>query len=131
MVGVWRASAVVGATFAFDRHLPLLCQPGSVLADTADRASIRVVHEGYPDRAYAQDGTLVPRGQPGAVISDVDTVVARAFRLATAGEVEAQDGSVLNHPVESLCLHGDTTGAVELAGRVRAALEQAGVRLTP
>ncbi len=87
--------------------------------------------EGYPDRAYTADGTLVPRNQPGAVVSDVDTVVSRAFRLATAGEVEAQDGTVLTHPVESLCLHGDTPGAVELARRVRTTLEQAGVRLGP
>jgi UPF0271 protein len=131
MVDVWQASAVVAAIADYDRHLPLLCQPGSVLAETAENAGIRVVAEGYPDRAYASDGTLVPRGQPGAVVSHVDSVVARAFRLATSGEVEAQDGSVITHPVESLCLHGDTPGAVELARRVRNALEQAGVRLTP
>lgn len=131
MVDVWQASAIVAAIVDYDRHLPLLSQPGSVLAETAERASLRVVHEGYPDRAYAADGTLVPRGQPGAVVSDVDSVVARAFRLATSGEIEAQDGSVLMHPVESLCLHGDTPGAVELARQVREALESAGVRLTP
>ncbi len=131
MVDVWQASAVVAAITDFDRHLPLLCQPGSALAGTAAGAGLRVVSEGYPDRAYASDGTLVPRGQPGAVVSEVDVVVARAFRLATAGEVEAQDGSVLAHPIESLCLHGDTPGAVDLARRVRATLEQAGIRLTP
>jgi UPF0271 protein len=64
-------------------------------------------------------------------VSDVDSVVARAFRLATSGEIEAQDGTVLTHRVESLCLHGDTPGAVELARRVREALETAGVRLSP
>lgn len=131
MVDVWQASAIVAAITDYDRHLPLLCQPGSVLAETAAQASVRVVHEGYPDRAYSTDGTLVPRGQPGAVVSDVDSVVARAFRLATSGEIEAQDGTVLTHRVESLCLHGDTPGAVELARRVREALETAGVRLSP
>lgn len=131
MVDVWQASAVVAAVVDYDRHLPLLCQPGSALAETAEQAAVRTVPEGYPDRAYAADGRLVPRGQPGAVVSDVDAVVARAFRLATAGEVEAQDGSVLVHPVESLCLHGDTPGAVDLARRVRESLERAGVRLTP
>jgi len=90
-----------------------------------------VVSEGYPDRAYQADGTLVPRGQPGAVLSDVDTVVARAFRLATAAEVEAQDGTVIPCHVESLCLHGDSPGAVELTRRVREALDAAGVRLAP
>jgi UPF0271 protein len=127
----WQASAIVAAILDYDRHLPLLCQPGSVLAETAERAGIRTVGEGYPDRAYTADGTLVPRRQPGAIVSDTRTVVARALRLATAGEIEAQDGSVLVHPVESLCLHGDTPGAVELTRRVREALEGSGVRLTP
>ncbi len=130
-VDVWQASAVVAAIVDYDRSLPLLCQPGSVLASCADGAGVRVVSEGYPDRAYQADGTLVPRGQPGAVLSDVDTVVARAFRLATAAEVEAQDGTVIPCHVESLCLHGDSPGAVELTRRVREALDAAGVRLAP
>src|SRR5262249_21443430 len=101
------------------------------LQETANRAGLQVVPEGYPDRAYAPNGTLLPRNQPGAVVSDVESVVSRAFRLATAGEIEAQDGTLVPAPVESICLHGDTPGAVELARRVRQTLEQAGVRLSP
>ncbi len=130
-VDPWQASAIVAAIVDYDRHLPVLCQPGSRLGEAADRAGVRIVLEGYPDRAYAADGTLVPRGQPGAVISEVETVVARAFRLATAGEVVAQDGSVVSGSIESICLHGDTPGAVELARRVRDSLESAGLRLAP
>jgi 5-oxoprolinase (ATP-hydrolysing) subunit A len=128
-VDVWQASAVVAAVVDYDRRLPVLCQPGSVLFETAGRAGLPVVGEGFPDRAYASDGTLVPRSQPGAVVSDVDSVADRAFRLATAGEIEAQDGTVVAAPVQSICLHGDTPGAVELARRVRQLLETAGVRL--
>ena len=130
-VDVWQASAIVAAIVDYDRTLPLLCLPGSTLATCAADSGIRVVAEGYADRAYQPDGKLVPRGQPGAVLSDVETVVARAFRLATAGEVAAQDGTVIACPIESLCLHGDTPGAVELTARVRSALDAAGVRLTP
>jgi 5-oxoprolinase (ATP-hydrolysing) subunit A len=130
-VDMWQASAIVAAVTDYDRALPVLCLPGSTLATVADGAGLRIVAEGYADRAYRADGTLVPRGQPGAVLSDVDTVVARAFRLATAGEVETPDGTVISSTVDSLCLHGDTPGAVDLTRRVREALVAAGVRLAP
>ncbi len=130
-VDFWQASAIVAAVTDYDRTLPVLCLPGSTLATVADGAGLRVVAEGYADRAYRADGTLVPRGQPGAVLSDVDTVVARAFRMATAGEVETPDGTVISSTVDSLCLHGDTPGAVDLTRRVREALVAAGVRLAP
>jgi UPF0271 protein len=130
-VDVWQASAIVAAIVDYDRSLPILCLPNSTLATCAESSGLRVVNEGYADRAYQPDGKLVPRGQPGAVLTDTETVVARAFRLATAAEVEAQDGTVISCPVESLCLHGDTPGAVELTTRVRDSLKAAGVRLTP
>ena len=128
---VWQASAIVAAIVDYDRTLPILCLPGSKLAECAANGGVRTVAEGYADRAYQADGTLVPRGRPGAVVSDVDAVVARAFRLASAGEVETPDGTIVAHPIESLCLHGDTPGAVELARRVREALETHGLRLAP
>jgi UPF0271 protein len=128
---VGQASAIVAAVTDYDRTLPVLCLPGSTLATVADGAGLRVVAEGYADRSYRADGTLVPRGQPGAVLSDVDIVVARALLLATAGEVETPDGTVISSTVDSLCLHGDTPGAVELTRRVREALMAAGVRLAP
>lgn len=130
-VDVWQASAIVAAIVDYDRTLPVLCLPQSTLASVAEASGLRVVGEGYADRAYQSDGMLVPRGQPGAVLSDVDVVVARAFRLATAAEVEAQDGTVIATPVESLCLHGDTPGAVDLTAQVRQKLLTAGVRLAP
>src|SRR5215471_11917142 len=68
-VDVWQASAIVAAIVDYDRSLPLLCLPGSTLATCAADSGLRVVPEGYADRAYQPDGNLVPRGQPGAVLS--------------------------------------------------------------
>jgi UPF0271 protein len=126
---VWPAAAIVAAVSDYDRSLPVLCQPASTLADVAGGAGLRVVPEGYADRAYGPDGRLVPRGEPGAVLSDVEAVVTRSVRMAAAGEVVAADGSVVAVPVESLCVHGDTPDAVDLAQRVRAGLEASGLRL--
>jgi UPF0271 protein len=130
-VDVYQASAVVAAIVDYDRQLPVLCLPGSTLAEVASGAGLRVVAEGYADRAYQPDGTLVSRHQPGAVISTMDSVVARAVRMATAGEVVAMDDTILETSVESICVHGDTPGAVELARRVREALNASGVPLRP
>ncbi len=123
------ASAVVAA--ALTQGLPVLCQPGSVLARLAGEAGLRVVGEGFVDRGYLPDGRLVPRGTEGAVLTDVAAVVERAVRMARDGEVVAVDGSVLPVPFESLCVHGDTPGAVTMASAVRAALVAAGIPPTP
>jgi 5-oxoprolinase (ATP-hydrolysing) subunit A len=117
-----QASAVVAAIRAYDRSLPVLCQPGSVLYDLAERDGLTAVGEGFADRGYRADGTLVPRSAPGAVIHDPDVVAARAVRMAAEQTVVAVDGTVVPCAVRSICVHGDTPGAVELAGRVREAL---------
>jgi UPF0271 protein len=122
-----QASAVVAGVGA----LPVLCQPGSVLASLAAAAGLAVFAEGFVDRAYLPDGRLVPRSQPGAVLHDVDAVVARSVRMAVDGVVEAIDGAVIPMPVVSLCVHGDTPGAVAMATAVRAALLDAGVPVSP
>ncbi|SNT65046.1 UPF0271 protein [Asanoa hainanensis] len=126
-----QAAAVVAAVRDYDRALPLVCSPGSTLAELAVGAGLNVVAEGFADRAYEPDGSLVPRSKPGAVISDPDAVVERALRLARAGQAVAVDGSVIPVRVASICLHGDTPGAAELARRIRDALTGAGVPLKP
>jgi 5-oxoprolinase (ATP-hydrolysing) subunit A len=130
-VDVYQASAVVAAIVDYDRQLPVLCLPGSTLAEVAAGAGLRVVAEGYADRAYQPDGTLVSRRQPGSIISTVDSVIERVVRMATTGEIVATDGTILDAAVESICVHGDTPGAVELARRVREALDASGVSLKP
>jgi 5-oxoprolinase (ATP-hydrolysing) subunit A len=122
-----QAQAVVRAVKEYDDALPILGLPGSALLRHADRAGLRPVNEGFADRGYTPDGHLVPRSDPAALVTDADAVVERSVRLATAGEVVAVDGSVLTMAVSSLCIHGDTPGAVDLAHRVRQALVAAGV----
>lgn len=85
--------------------------------------------EAFADRAYTAAGTLVPRGEPGAVVHDPDAVVARAVRMAAERSATAIDRSPVAVPARSLCLHGDTPGAADLALRVRRALGAAGVRV--
>lgn len=124
-----QASAVVAAIQAYDPGLPILGLPGSQLLIQAQEAGHPVFVEAFVDRAYQTDGTLVPRSQEGAVLHDVDSIVERAVRLATKGEVVAVDGTVVQVRPDSLCIHGDTPGAVEMAAGVRAGLEAAGVEL--
>ena len=124
-----QASAVVSAVNAYDPGLPILGLPGSELLNQAQDAGHPVFIEAFVDRAYLADGTLVPRSQDGAVLRDVDAIVERAVRLATKGEVVALDGTVVQVRPDSLCIHGDTPGAVGMAAAVRKGLEAAGVEL--
>jgi UPF0271 protein len=114
-----QAAAVVAAVAAFDQSLPVLGLPGSALLRLAGDAGLAAVEEGFADRRYRPDGTLTPRDEPGALLTEADEVVEQALRLAGAGRIA------------SLCLHGDTPGAVALARAVRAALTGAGVDLAP
>jgi len=124
-----QAAAVVAAVVDYDRSLPVLCPPGSVLAQLATGAGLRAVAEGFADRGYQASGALVPRSSPGALVEAPDEVAARAVRMAVESTVRSVDGVELRLPVESICVHGDTPGAVALAHGVRAALEQAGATL--
>lgn len=107
----------------------MLGLPGSLLLAAAAEAGLEAVPEAFADRAYTARGTLVPRGEPGAVVHDPDAVVARAVGMAAEGAVRAVDGGRIAVAARSLCLHGDTPGAAELARRVREALAGAGVRV--
>jgi UPF0271 protein len=124
-----QAAAVVEAVRRYDPDLPLLTLPGSAAMAAAAGAGIPAVAEGFADRAYTGEGRLVSRREPGAVLHDPGRVAARALRMATDGRVETVDGGEVAVEVRSLCVHGDTPGAVELARAVRAALEEAGVAL--
>ena len=126
-----QAGAVVAAVLAYDPALPVLCQPGSVLAAQAAEAGLTVVGEGFADRGYLPDGRLVPRSQPGALIHEPAAVVDRAVRMAADGEVIAAGGSVVACPVRSICVHGDTPGAVDLARAVRRGLESRALEVRP
>ncbi len=126
---VEQAEAVVAAIHAYDPGLPVLGLPGSAVLRLAEESGHPVFREAFVDRGYMPDGTLVPRSQEGAVVHDAGAVVERAVRFAVRGEVLAVDGTVVRVTPDSLCIHGDTPGAVELASAVRAGLEEAGVEI--
>lgn len=122
-----QAAAVAAAVAAYDRSLPVLGLPGSVWLRAAADAGLTGVPEAFADRAYTPEGTLVPRREPDSVLHDPDEIAARCVRMATEGDVAAVDGTPVATPARSLCVHGDTPGAVAVAERVRAALLDAGV----
>jgi UPF0271 protein len=120
------ARAVCDGIRAVDPGLACLCLSGSLAERVARDAGLRVVAEVFADRAVRPDGTLVPRGTPGAVIHDPAAVVARVRAMLADGAVTAVDGSRLPLAMDSICLHGDTPGAVALARALRAAILDAG-----
>jgi len=123
------ADAIARATAAVDPSLILLGLPGSELLAAGERAGLRTAAEGFADRGYQPDGTLVPRSQPGAVIEQVVAVVNRAIVMARDRVVTATDGSRVTLDVETICVHGDTPGAAALARHIREALLKIGIEV--
>jgi UPF0271 protein len=126
-----QAAAVVGAVADYDRSLPVLGLPGSAWLRLAAEAGLPVIHEAFADRAYTPDGTLVSRREPGSVLHDADEIAARCTAMATGEPIHDSAGGSLTLDPASICVHGDTPGAVDIARRVRGALEGAGVTLRP
>jgi UPF0271 protein len=120
------ADAVARAVAAVDRGLWLLAIAGTELVGAGERAGLRVASEVFADRAYLPTGRLVPRGRPGAVLEEPEAVAARVVAMVEEGALTAQDGTRVPVAVDSVCVHGDTPGAVAIARRVREALEAAG-----
>ena len=123
------AGAVVDAVRDVDDALPLLVLPGSEIERQARAAGLRTVREAFADRGYTPQATLVPRTEAGAVLHGADEIAARVVRMAVEGVVEAVDGSLVAVDAQSICVHGDTPGALAIAERVRRALEVAGLRV--
>ncbi len=125
------AAAIVDAVRLYDAGLPVLCAPGSQTSRLATEAGLRVVHEGFVDRGYTPDGRLVPRSDAGALVTDPDVAAERAVRMAVERVVTAVTGDDVPIQVDSLCVHGDTPGAVRIAAAVRSALEAAHLPVAP
>jgi len=124
------AEAVVQGVASIDRRLSLVGFAGSHLIAAGRATGLSVGEEGFADRGYAPGGYLVPRGQPGAVITDEADAIRRAMRLVQAQCVETVDGVPLSVRVDTLCVHGDTPAADRLARAIRAALDGAGIRIS-
>jgi len=121
------ARAIVSAVRAVDPALRVYALAGSHLARAAETAGLRAVAEGFIDRGYRDDGSLVPRDEPGALVTDPAQAARRAVLLARDGVVVSVDGVRLALRVGTLCVHGDTPGAVAIARAARHALESAGL----
>ena len=121
------ADAIARAIKAADASLVMFGLPNSPMVDAGRAAGLRVAAEGFADRAYQPDGSLTSRSREGAVIHDPAQVVARAVRMATEGIVLTPDGKEIALTIDTICVHGDTPGAAELAKRIREALVNAGV----
>lgn len=125
------ADALVGAVTAFDPNLLLFGQPGTEHERAAERNGVRFVAEVFADRAYRADGRLVPREVPGAVINDPQAAAARVLSMVCDGGVRALDGTWVALRADTVCVHGDSAGAVAIARAVREVLRGAGVAVAP
>ncbi|WP_442755000.1 LamB/YcsF family protein [Methylocystis sp. JAN1] len=123
------ADALARATRAADASLTLLAIALSEQTRAGERAGLKVAHEVFADRAYVDDGRLQPRGEAGAVITDCDAAMARMRDMLAEGALIAVTGKRLPTPIDSVCVHGDTDHAVEMARRLRAGLEAGGFAL--
>jgi UPF0271 protein len=121
------AAAIARSIAAIDRSLILYGLPNSELLKAGRAAGLKVAAEGFADRAYEPDGSLTTRRRPGSVINDPEIVIARAIRLVKEHSVVAVDGTALTLHIDTICVHGDTPGADQLAARLRAGLESAGI----
>jgi UPF0271 protein len=126
-----QAAAVIAGVRAVDPSLVLMGLAGAPVLAQAQAAGLAVMAEAFADRAYQPDGQLVSRREAGAVLHDPALVAARMLRLATEGVIEAVDGSFLRLEAGSICVHGDSPGAVAMARQIRETLVTAGVTIAP
>ncbi len=124
-----QARDVIAAMRAVDPGLVLVALAGSPLIGWARAAGLRVVAEAFADRAYTPAGALVSRREKGAVLHDEQLIAERMLRLVREGAVEAIDGSTVRIEADSICVHGDSPGAVAIARRLRERFEQEGVAI--
>lgn len=122
-----QAQAVIDGIKAFSRELPVMLLPGGVAVDIAERAGLRVIREAFADRGYNPDGTLVSRREANAVMKNPDDVAQRVLQVAATGSVTAVDGTEVQVRAESVCVHGDSPGAVEMTRSVVRTLADEGI----
>ena len=126
-----QAAAVVAALVAYDSTLPLLGLPGSELLRHAEQAGLHTVTEAFADRGYTAQATLVPRSQPSALLHDPAEVAQRMVHMLITGRLQSVDGTEVAVSARSICVHGDSPGAVAMAVAVRKAMAEAGVEIRP
>lgn len=125
------ATAIAEAIKSLDSDLYMLCSCGSAMVKAAQQVGIHYVEEAFADRAYTKEGTLVPRSQPGAVIHDPEHVAERVVKLVQTGKVQTIDGTEVALQAQTICVHGDTPGAVDMIKAIGAGLKTVGVCIAP
>jgi len=125
------ARAIATAIRAVDRALIFVVLPNTELAKAGEAAGLRLAHEVFADRAYADDASLLPRAMPGSVLHDKEAIAARVVRMVTERAITSVSGKTVAVPIDTVCIHGDTAGAVEIARAVRDALAAHGIAVAP
>ncbi|MDY3286603.1 MAG: 5-oxoprolinase subunit PxpA [Eubacteriales bacterium] len=125
------AAAIARAIYDFDPSLILLGLSGSAMLTEGEKLGLRCAKEVFADRGYNEDGSLVNRKLPGAMITDEDLAIERVLRMLEHGEVEAVTGKVIPIEADSVCVHGDNEHAVEFVTKIRAAIEAHGMQVAP
>lgn len=123
------AAAIAEAIAEVDNRIILLGLANSKMLTAGKAAGLKVASEVFADRAYLEDGNLVPRSQPGAVIHDKDVAIARTVRMVTEGTVETVTGKVIEIKADSICVHGDNPSALVFVENIRKKLEESGVEI--
>ena len=125
------AQAIANAIKAVDPNLVFVVLANSRLVKAGEQANLPMVHEVFADRAYEDDGNLVSRRTPGAVLHDAKAIADRVVRMVQDGAVVSATGKVIRMRMDTICIHGDTPGAVEIARGVRKALKENGIKVAP
>ncbi|MDK2869123.1 MAG: 5-oxoprolinase (ATP-hydrolyzing) subunit [Pyrococcus sp.] len=125
------ARAVIEGILDFDKRLIVVTLAGSKVVEIAKEIGARVAQEGFADRAYNPDGTLVPRSRPGAVIEDKEEIAERVISMVKDGGIRAINGEWVDLNVDTICVHGDNPKAVEITAYIRRRLEEEGIKIVP
>jgi 5-oxoprolinase (ATP-hydrolysing) subunit A len=125
------AKAIANAIRAVDPNLVFVVLANSALVQAGEAVNLPMVHEVFADRAYEDDGTLMSRRKPGSVLHDAKAIAQRVVRMVQDGAVISASGKVIKMRTDTVCIHGDTPGAVDIARGVRQALKDAGIDVAP
>lgn len=125
------ANAIASAIKVIDRNLLFVVQPHTAMSRAADKAGLTAINEVYADRAYEDDGQLLSRSKSGAVLHDPLQAAKRVVQMVTEQSITSVSGKKIGIQIDTICIHGDTPGAVEIAKAVRSALERTGVEIVP
>lgn len=124
-------TSVVEAILGIDKNLILVALPNTKIIDIAKKMGLRVAREGFADRAYNSDGTLVKRSIEGSVIHDAEIITERVVRMIKEQEIESIDGKFFNLQIDTICLHGDNENALNIIKEIRKVLEREGIKIKP